>query len=691
MLLRIVGAGVAALSLPRAGAEASFERLKAGKGSDADLFHALARAVENGEATEMTVSVARVRLAYRAVLSRQRFRAILQGLPKQADADSELLQLDLEYFLLFQKAVREYVVRATLQSLGLDGLSGFRMLKRLSILALLLFALLLVVLLAFEVTEDPVGLVVSGLLPAVLGFLLNGTFPTKQVQDLVEQLEERCTEWQISAVDSVREAQQAVKETLLEACPSEGRLAEELRAWLQQLDLFTILALLDELGSLQAVRDLAKPAQLLTKLSSLRAQDLIPASVVEGLWTVVIDCGLALLNEAFPLPESVVFALKGFKDAPSAARALQQVAQSLTGSTEHQIVQVFCVLLRVLVTELPEPAMKDLWGHLAASAQTALSELGVSSQLIQSKDLDLTSAKACLQKCFERMSLELEAQDPQASMYKSLEACLHQLTLLMLAGALRQLVRDPNLSTEALDSCLSQLELVDSPKEVLEILKDPEALMGKRGNLALEFAFIEQRRVLEQAFNISLTEEQLAVCWEVLAQDGVMALSPARLFPRLLSLPLEQLILLEPLWNWAREAAVASAAREGLPTAFLQSLQSLDLRDLLVSLKRLQKKKLDSNAQADLTSLCLLLLQSALLCAFRSFSKSLEPLLLAVDLPQLKVLCQRLYDHPDAAGDLLLELVSAHAEGMVKKMAVHTSVIKLQSASLLLLQDVLQG
>ena len=692
VLLRIVGAGVAALSLPRAGAEASFERLKAGKGSDADLFHALARAVENGEATEMTVSVARVRLTYRAVLSRQRFRAILQGLPKQADADSELSQLDLEYFLLFQKAVREYVVRATLQSLGLDGLSGFRMLKRLSILALLLFALLLVVLLAFEVTEDPVGLVVSGLLPAVLGFLLNGTFPTKQVQDLVEQLEERCTEWQISAVDSVREAQHVVKETLLEACPSEGFLAEELQAWLQQLDLFTILALLDELGSLQAVRDLAKPAQLLTKLSSLRAQDLIPASVVEGLWTVVIDCGLALLNEAFPLPESVVFALKGFKDAPSAARALQQVAQSLTGSTEHQIVQVFCVLLRVLVTELPEPAMKDLWGHLAASAQTALSELGVSSQLIQKcKDLDLTSAKACLQKCFERMSLELEAQDPQASMYKSLEACLHQLTLLMLAEALRQLVRDPNLSTEALNSCLSQLELVDSPKEVLDILKDPEALMGKLGNLALDFAFIEQRRVLEQAFNISLTEEQLAVCREVLAQDGVMALSPARLFPRLLSLPLEQLILLEPLWNWARETAVASAAREGLPTAFLQSLQTLDLRDLLVSLKRLHKKKqLESNAQADLTFLCLLLLQSALLCAFRSFSKSLEPLLLASDLPQLKILCQRLYEHPDAVGDLLPELVSAHAEGMVKKIAVRTPVIKLQSASVLLLQDVLQ-
>ena len=693
VLLRIVGAGVAALSLPRAGAEASFERLKAGKGSDADLFHALARAVENGEATEMTVSVARVRLAYRAVLSRQRFRAILQGLPKQADADSELLQLDLECFLLFQKAVREYVVRATLQSLGLDGLSGFRMLKRLSILALLLFALLLVVLLAFDVTEDPVGLVVSGLLPAVLGFLLNGTFPTKQVQDLVEQLEERCTEWQISAVEGVREAQQAVKETLLEACPSEGRLAEELQAWLQQLDLFTILALLDELGSLQAVRDLAKPAQLLTKLSSLRAQDLIPSSAVEGLWTVIIDCGLALFNEAFPLPESVVLALKGFKDAPSAARALQQVAQSLTGSTEHQIVQVFCVLLRVLLTKLPEPAMKDLWGHLAASAQTALSELGVSSQLIHKcKDLDLTSAKACLQKGLERMSLELEAQGPQASVYKSLEACLHQLTLLMLAESCRQLVRDLDLPTEALDSCLSHLELVDSPKELLDILQDPAAWMEKAGNLALEFAFIEQRRVLEQAFNISLSEEQLAVCWEVLAQDGVMALSPARLFPRLLSLPLEQLILLEPLWNWAREAAVASASREGLPTAFLQSLQCLDLRDLLVSLKRLHKKKqLESNAQADLTSLCLLLLRSALLCAFRSFSKSLEPLLLASDLPQLKILCQRLYEHPDAICDLLPELVSAHAEGMVKNMAVRTPVIKLQSASLLLLQDVLQG
>ena len=147
LVLRLVGAGVASLMLPPADAQASFERLKSGSGSDADLFHVLAR--QKSE-SQKVVSLLRARLMYRLLLSKTRVDAVLERLGLDA-------ALPLAEFLKFQAAIRAEVIRCMLNYLGLDTTSGWRFLRRVSFLAFLLFTTLLVVLWAFPMSsgDDP--------------------------------------------------------------------------------------------------------------------------------------------------------------------------------------------------------------------------------------------------------------------------------------------------------------------------------------------------------------------------------------------------------------------------------------------------------------------------------------------------------------------------------------------------------
>ena len=123
---------------------ASFDRLKSGSGSDTDLFHVLARQQTE---SQKVVSVLRARLIYRLMLSKTRVDAVLEKLGVESS-------LTLADFLKFQKAIRADVIRCMLKYLGLDTASGWRFLRRVSVLAFLLFATLLVVLWAFPLSSE---------------------------------------------------------------------------------------------------------------------------------------------------------------------------------------------------------------------------------------------------------------------------------------------------------------------------------------------------------------------------------------------------------------------------------------------------------------------------------------------------------------------------------------------------------
>ena len=202
LLQRLVGAGISALAFHvHCNAQPCLERLKACKGSDADLFQVLATAEAAQEELQepLVVSIARAQLAYRPVLSRGRLAAIVANLRARGVVAAEsaaTARLDLSTFIAFQKAVRQDVIQLMLQHLGLDASSGWRKLRLLLAVGFLLFPLLALVLTAFPISQDSFGLAFSGLLPVALGFFLNGTLPSAQLQDLGEQLEEQCAQWQ---------------------------------------------------------------------------------------------------------------------------------------------------------------------------------------------------------------------------------------------------------------------------------------------------------------------------------------------------------------------------------------------------------------------------------------------------------------------------------------------------------------
>ncbi|CAE7853789.1 unnamed protein product [Symbiodinium microadriaticum] len=110
--------------------------------------------------------------------------------------------------------------------------------------------------------------------------------------------EEQCTEWQVTAVEFLRESQAASRTAAAELVgPSSSAFLASLKEWLQELDLFTLACLLDELGLLEELLDLVKqPALLLAELSDLQLQNSIPPSVTDGRWHLFVDQEAALLN-----------------------------------------------------------------------------------------------------------------------------------------------------------------------------------------------------------------------------------------------------------------------------------------------------------------------------------------------------------------------------------------------------------
>ena len=104
----------------------------------------------------------------------------------------------------------------------------------------------------------------------------------------------------MTAVEFLRESQAASRTAAAELVgPSSSTLLASLKEWLQELDLFTLACLLDELGLLEELLDLVKqPALLLAELSDLQLQNSIPPSVTvtDGRWHLFVDQEAALLN-----------------------------------------------------------------------------------------------------------------------------------------------------------------------------------------------------------------------------------------------------------------------------------------------------------------------------------------------------------------------------------------------------------
>ena len=657
VLLRIVGAAIAALAL-RSEHEQSLERLKGGQGTDTDLFFALA---QPGDGEGPVVSTARARLVYRVLLPKERQNLMLQ---KLAGSEQVPSVLDLPTFLAFQEAMRAEAIHRLIRKLGLDSLSIWRTLKRLSIVGLLLFALLFVVLTAFPISQDPIGLAVSGLLPVALGLLLNGSLPSTKLQDLAQQLEEQCNDWQEMGVDFLRQSQVALKQRLqslmglmAEFDSTGSGFLESCSTWLQQLDFLTIACLIEELGSAeQLLESLEQPALLLTKLANLQLQEALPTSVTNGLWHLCVDRGLVLLSSTLPLPDSVPHALKALRMTPRLAHLLQDAAHAAYsggGGPNCQLLRLLCRLLRGLLSELPHEALQDLWRHLCQSACALGADLGVGPSLLHAcQDPDFEGVETCLAAGLERFEeeLDLDCIDSQ-SLQKSLEASLRQLTLQILAEALRKVARDLCPEAAASPQFGEFLDEVISSPDVLDLLRDPErylrSIAAGAGNLSLQWVLLRQKPVLEQALGRPVSDQHMTMLVHVVGsqlftkegqQGGAgggrgglrhlceLLRSPASLVPHLLELSLQEASLLEPFWSWAREVALDFVRCTGLQGA-VPLLESLDLPRLLRATKKVFILPNSESRRCNSLEMCRLLAQAALLAATESLRGSWKYLL----------------------------------------------------------------
>ena len=409
--------------------------------------------------------------------------------------------------------------------------------------------------------------------------------------------------------------------------------------------------MLEELGDSKSFIDITlHPALLLSKLSKWEAQDLVPASLLDSLWCTFVDQGLELLNTTLktPLPERVEEELKNFRHSKHFILLLKDAADA-SGSLSNidgQIMQLLCRLLRGLIIGLAEDVLQDLWDRLLVSVCFVGTNCGASPELLaRCRNLDMASAKRCLQMGLVRVEKDL-AIAGASGLRSVVEQLALQVFTCTLQSMLQELVVHPQAAT-ALEYLLELLDEVETFSDLLDILRDPKKWMRLAtagGDMGIHLIVMGQKQFLEQAVGRSLNEEQVTLlcksCGTFFAQGVAKGglpwmmetlKNPEPLALHLLDLELDQLMVLEPIWDFAQKKCLANFpwARDLLQAP----LENLGLQELLMGVQEVRNLRPPGQA---LTDLGLVLVKGALLQAFPQLKPKLKPVLHCVTLQSIQ-------------------------------------------------------
>ena len=151
---------------------------------------------------------------------------------------------------------------------------------------------------------------------------------------------------------------------------------------------------------------------------------------------------------------------------------------------------------------------------------------------------------------------------------------------------------------------------VDSFSELLDILQDPKKwlrLAAESGEMGIRLVIVGQKQTLEQLIGKSLNEEQVTLLchscgtffMQGIATGGLTWLkqtltNPVPLALHLLDLDLNQLMVLEPVWDYAQRQCLngLSSLPWDLPAQHLNeirdALEDLGFRELLTRVKEVR-------------------------------------------------------------------------------------------------------
>ena len=144
----------------------------------------------------------------------------------------------------------------------------------------------------------------------------------------------------------------------------------------------------------------------------------------------------------------------------------------------------------------------------------------------------------------------------------------------------------------------------DSFSELRDVLQDPKKwlrLAVASGDMGIRLIFVGQKQVLEQTIGEALSEEQVALLCrssgtfftQGIAKGGLTWLGqtlkhPIPLALHLLDLDLKELMVLEPLWDYARRECLKGLRSLRLPAELTQYLEDLPFQELVRSAKEMR-------------------------------------------------------------------------------------------------------